>query len=165
MKQASDLIAAQITNLRQLIAELRPAALADLGLTPPLHALARRCEQLSGIPVTLHVSLRYADGVASSRLLPDVELAVYRVVQEALTNIRRHSTATRIVVTVIEDDDAVVAEISDNGQGFDADRASGFGLSGMVERAEIAQGTLDVLPTGLDGRGTTIRLVVPARHR
>jgi signal transduction histidine kinase len=165
VRLATELLASQIGNLRQLITELRPAALDDLGLTPPLQALARRTEQLSGIPVTLHVSLRYADGVISTRLLPEIELAIYRVVQEALTNIRRHSTATRAAVTVIEDDDTVVAEISDNGQGFSADRAAGFGLSGMRERAELAKGTLEVTPARPDGHGTTVRLVVPARHR
>jgi signal transduction histidine kinase len=165
VRLATELVATQIRALRQLITELRPAALDDLGLTAPLQSLARRTEQLSGIPVTVRVSLRYADGVASTRLVPDVELAVYRVVQEALTNIRRHSTATRATVTVIEDDETVMAEISDDGQGFDPDRAAGFGLSGMRERAQLAHGTLELSAARPDGRGTTVRLVVPARHR
>jgi signal transduction histidine kinase len=165
VRLATELLATQIGNLRHLITELRPAALDDLGLSAPLQALARRTEQLSGIRVTVHVSLRYADGVVSTRLLPDVELAVYRVVQEALSNVRRHSGATRAAVTVVEDDDSVVAEISDNGRGFDPDPAAGFGLSGMRERAELAHGRLEVTPAHPDGRGTTVRLVVPARHR
>jgi two-component system, NarL family, sensor histidine kinase DevS len=165
VRRATELVAGQIGNLRQLITELRPAALDDLGLVPPLQALARRTEQLSGISVRLHVSLRYAAGIVGTRLLPDIELAVYRVVQEALTNVRRHSTATRVTVTVVEDDERVVAEVSDDGQGFDADRATGFGLSGMRERAELAEGTLEVTPSRPDGTGTTVRLVVPARHR
>ena len=165
VRLATELVATQIGNLRQLITELRPAALDHLGLTAPLQALARRTEQLSGIPVTLHVSLRYADGVIETRLVPEVELAIYRVVQEALSNIRRHSTATRATVTVVEDDDSVVAEIIDNGRGFDPERAAGFGLSGMRERAQLAHGSLEVTPAHPDGRGTTVRLVVPARHR
>ena len=165
VRQAIELVAGQIRNLRELITELRPAALDDLGLLPPLQALARRTEQLSGIPVRLHVSLRYAEGAIGTRLLPNVELAVYRVVQEALTNVRRHSTATRVTVTVVEHDETVVAEVSDDGQGFDADPATGFGLSGMRERAELAEDTLEVTPARADGRGTTVRLVVPARHR
>jgi signal transduction histidine kinase len=68
-------------------------------------------------------------------------------------------------VTVVEDDETVVAEISDDGRGFDADPATGFGLPGMRERAELAEGTLEVTPARSDGRGTTVRLVVPARHR
>jgi two-component system, NarL family, sensor histidine kinase DevS len=165
VRQATELLAGQIRTLRQLITELRPPGLDHLGLLPPLQALARRTEQLSGIPVRLHVSLRYAEGVVGTRLLPDVELAVYRVVQEALTNVRRHSTATRVTVTVVEDDETVVAEIRDDGQGFDVDGAGGFGLSGMRERAELAEGTLEVTPSRPDGTGTTVRLVVPARHR
>ena len=164
-RQATDLVAAQIAGLRHLITDLRPAALDDLGLTPALQALARRTEQLSGISVGLQVSLRYADGVINTRLLPDIELAVYRVIQEALTNIRRHSSATRVTVTVVEDDETVVAEISDNGKGFDAERAAGFGLSGMRERAELAKGTLEVTAATAAGHGTTVRLLVPARHR
>ncbi|HST67291.1 MAG TPA: sensor histidine kinase [Mycobacteriales bacterium] len=165
VRLATELIATQIGNLRHLITELRPAALDDLGLSAPLQALARRTEQLSGVRVTVHVSLRYADGEVSTRLVPDVELAVYRVVQEALSNVRRHAGATRATVTVVEDDDSVVAEISDDGRGFDPDRAAGFGLSGMRERAELAHGRLDVLPVSSAGGGTTVRLVVPARHR
>ena len=87
------------------------------------------------------------------------------MVQEALTNVRRHSTATRATVTVVEDDETVVAEISDDGRGFDVEGAGGFGLSGMRERAELAEGTLAVMRGRPDGRGTTVRLVVPARHR
>jgi len=164
-RQATDLVAAQIAGLRHLITDLRPAALDDLGLTPALQALARRTEQLSGISVGLQVSLRYADGLINTRLLPDIELAIYRVIQEALTNIRRHSSATRVTVTVVEDDETVVAEISDNGKGFDAERAAGFGLSGMRERAELAKGTLEVTAATAAGHGTTVRLLVPARHR
>ena len=164
-RQATDLVAAQIAGLRHLITDLRPAALDDLGLTPALQALARRTEQLSGISVGLQVSLRYADGLINTRLLPDIELPIYRVIQEALTNIRRHSSATRVTVTVVEDDETVVAEISDNGKGFDAERAAGFGLSGMRERAELAKGTLEVTAATAAGHGTTVRLLVPARHR
>ncbi|HEY6749014.1 MAG TPA: sensor histidine kinase [Mycobacteriales bacterium] len=165
VRRATELVSSQTSNLRQLIAELRPATLDELGLGPPLRALAQRTEELSGIPVSLHVSLRYSDGVVETRLLPDIELAIYRVVQEALTNIRRHSTATRAGITVIEEEQTIVAEISDNGHGFDPGRAAGFGLEGMRERAELAGGSLEVVPARRDGHGTTVRLIVPATHR
>lgn len=165
VRRATELVSSQTSNLRQLIAELRPATLDELGLGPPLRALAQRTEELSGIPVSLHVSLRYSDGVVGTRLLPDIELAIYRVVQEALTNIRRHSTATRAAITVIEEEQTIVAEISDNGHGFDPGRAAGFGLEGMRERAELAGGSLEVVPARRDGHGTTVRLIVPATHR
>jgi two-component system, NarL family, sensor histidine kinase DevS len=164
VRRATELLAGQIAGLRQLIAELRPATLDELGLDPPLRTLARRTEELSGIPVSLHVSLRYSDGIIATRLLPDIELAVYRVVQEALTNVQRHSAATRAAVTVVEDDETVVAEVSDNGRGFDPDKAVGFGLDGMHERAELAGGIIEFRPAARTG-GTTVRLTVPATHR
>jgi signal transduction histidine kinase len=165
LDQAVELVSGQIGSLRHLINELRPAALDELGLRPPLEALAERTQQLTGMRVDVHVSLPYADGLASTRLLPDVELAVYRVVQEALTNAARHSGGTRIVVRVVEDGDRVRAEVIDDGIG--ACRRTGFGIDGMRERAELAGGRLDIGPgaAGTQGCGTTVRLVVPALHR
>lgn len=107
----------------------------------------------------------------STRLLPDVEVAVYRVVQEALTNASRHSAATRARISVVEDDREVVVEVADNGHGIDHPAtAPGFGITGMQERAMLAGGRLHLLPgnprAGLGGSpGTVIRLVVPATHR
>lgn len=171
LRTASDMLNAQIIGLRHLITELRPATLDQLGLSPPLFALARRTEELTGMPVSVHLSLRYADGQLSTRLLPDVEVAVYRVVQEALTNASRHSGATRARISVVEDDDEVCVEISDNGTGISGGlTAPGFGITGMQERALLAGGQLHVLSGVIEdgdqgARGTMIRLVVPAAHR
>jgi len=171
LQTATDMLNAQINALRHLITELRPATLDELGLSAPLHALARRTEQLTGLPVEVHVSLRYSDGQLSTRLLPDVEVAVYRVVQEALTNASRHSGATQARISVIEDDHKVCVEVSDNGTGIHRiSTAPGFGITGMQERALLAGGQLQVVPGVVhDGdkghRGTVIRLVVPAAHR
>lgn len=171
LRTASDMLTTQIVGLRHLITELRPATLDELGLSPPLHELARRTEELTGMVVDVHVSLRYAEGEMSTRLLPDVEVAVYRVVQEALTNASRHSAATRARISVVEDDRDVVVEVADNGHGIGhPDTAPGFGITGMQERAMLAGGRLHVLPgnprSGLGGSlGTVIRLVVPAAHR
>ena len=164
---ATDLVRGQIAGLRHLITELRPATLDDLGLRPPLYALAERTEQLGGLPVDVHVSLRYFDGDIATRLLPDVELAVYRVVQEALTNASRHSGANRAEVSVVEDDDVVHVEVRDNGHGLTDSRTIGFGVPGMRERAQLAGGTLDVLtgPQTPTGTGTVVRMRVPAQHR
>jgi signal transduction histidine kinase len=161
---AVELVSSQIVSLRHLINELRPAALDELGLRPPLEALAERTEQLTGMRVEMCVSLPYADGLASTRLVPDVELAVYRVVQEALTNAARHSGGTVAWVRVVEDGDEVRVEVSDNGAGVQ--RLTGFGLDGMRERALLAGGRLDICQRPDDvGGGTTVRLVVPASHR
>lgn len=169
-----ELLAGQITSLRHLITELRPAALDELGLRAPLQALAERTEALSGIRVEVEMALRYADGEISTRLLPDIEVAVYRVVQEALTNAARHSRASRARVSVLERDERVIVEVSDDGVGLTAGSRAGFGLRGMKERAVLAGGRLEVLPGDLGqpqrgggggARGTLIRMVVPATHR
>lgn len=165
--QAAELVQSQIISLRHLINELRPSALDELGLRAPLEALAERTEQLTDMHVEMQVSLPYADGQISTRLMPDIELAVYRVVQEALTNAARHSHGTRARVVVVEDGDQVRVEVSDNGTG--AVHTTGFGIEGMRERATLAGGHLEVLPGGgvghPAGRGTTVRMVVPAVHR
>jgi signal transduction histidine kinase len=165
--QAAELVQSQIISLRHLINELRPSALDELGLRAPLEALAERTEQLTQMHVDMQVSLPYADGQVSTRLMPDIELAVYRVVQEALTNAARHSHGTRARVVVVEDGDQVRVEVSDNGTG--AVHTTGFGIEGMRERATLAGGHLEVLPGGSvghpAGRGTTVRMVVPAVHR
>jgi signal transduction histidine kinase len=169
LRTAVRLLNDQIVGLRHLITELRPATLDELGLSAPLQALARRTEELTGLSVEVHVSLRFADGQLTTRLLPDVEVAIYRVVQEALTNASRHSGATRARISVVEDDDQVVVQISDNGTGMSRSlTAPGFGITGMHERAVLAGGQLQVLPGaghGEGGEGTVIRLVVPAAHR
>lgn len=169
---ATSLLAGQITSLRHLITELRPAALDELGLRAPLEALAERTRALTGLAVEVQASLRYAEGEVSTRLLPDIEVAVYRVVQEALTNVGRHSGASWARVVVAESDGQVCVEIRDNGTGMTKEHSSGFGIAGMRERALLAGGSLEVLSV-TDGhaagpeaerRGTTIRMVVPATH-
>lgn len=165
--QAADLISAQIVSLRHLINELRPSALDELGLRPPLEALAERTEQLTQMHVDMQVSLPYADGRVATRLLPDIELAIYRVVQEALTNAARHSHGNRARVVVIEAGGQVRVEVSDNGTR--TGHTTGFGIEGMRERATLAGGQLEVLPYGdgdhAAGPGTTVRMVVPALRR
>jgi signal transduction histidine kinase len=165
--QAAELIGAQIVSLRHLINELRPSALDELGLRPPLEALAERTEQLTQMHVDMQVSLPYADGRVATRLLPDIELAIYRVVQEALTNAARHSHGSRTRVVVAEEGGQVRVEVSDNGTG--TGHMTGFGIEGMRERATLAGGQLEVLPYGngehAAGTGTTVRMVVPALRR
>jgi hypothetical protein len=108
--------------------------------------------------------LPYADGRVATRLLPDIELAIYRVVQEALTNAARHSHGSRTRVVVAEEGGQVRVEVSDNGTG--TGHMTGFGIEGMRERATLAGGQLEVLPYGdgeqAAGPGTTVRMVVPA---
>ena len=101
----------------------------------------------------------------ADRLDGEMKLAVYRIVQEALSNVLRHAGAERIGVRVLGRDGRVVAEVEDDGAGFDVPESvegidRGLGLLGMQERASLAGGRLEI--ESEPGRGTTIRLLVPA---
>jgi signal transduction histidine kinase len=181
-----DGLGAEIDGLRHLITELRPAALDDLGLAAALEALARRAQAVDGLEVTTEIDLsadpRAPDGATGDdasaevngarRLDPELESTIYRVVQEALTNVSRHAQASRAVVSVREHDGIVRASVTDDGRGLpQASRLGprgdglegGFGMSGMRERAELVGGELDFLPA--PGKGTTMRLTVPLAGR
>lgn len=165
-------LGAEIDGLRHLITELRPAALDDLGLVPALEALTRRARAIDGLDVQTEVDLD-RDG-DERRLDPELESTVYRVVQEALTNVSRHAKATRAMVSVVERDGIVSAAVTDDGQGLPAAGPSeprtpaeelkgGFGVSGMRERAELVGGELELLSA--PGGGVTVRLTVPLAGR
>jgi two-component system, NarL family, sensor histidine kinase UhpB len=146
-------------ELLGLARDLRPAALDDHGLLPALRTQVRLFGERWAIPAHLA-----ADGTRP--LLGEFEqLVVYRVVQEALSNIARHAHATRVTVTVRGCNTAHVAvSIVDDGVGLSPDnlRDGGAGLAGMRERALLAGGRLEVLPT--PGGGTTVRLTVHSRE-
>lgn len=157
VERAVDMIAQQVDDLRGLITELRPAALDDLGLQAALESLAERFSASEGPALTADVVLGERE-----RFDPELETAVYRVVQEALHNVLKHAGATRARVRVWRSGDHVLLEISDDGRGFDDEvPASGFGLVGMRERIELAGGTLDV--TSEPGAGTMISARLPLR--
>jgi signal transduction histidine kinase len=160
----------EIDGLRHLITELRPAALDDFGLVPALEALARRAQAMDGLEIRTEIEL--ADG--ERRMDPELESTLYRVVQEALTNVSRHAKATSAVISVSERDGKVTAAVTDDGEGLPQDGASrhrsaeeelkgGFGVSGMRERAELVGGELQLVPA--PGGGATMRLTVPLAGR
>jgi signal transduction histidine kinase len=144
----------EIDALRGLIRELRPAALDELGPAEAIEGLAARIGERSGIAVTAHVDL------AGRRYAPEVETAIYRIVQEAVTNAVRHSAAGRVVIDVESLDGLVRVRVSDDGRGFDPERSSaGFGLVGMRERVGLLRGELHVSSSAA---GTTVTAAVPA---
>jgi two-component system, NarL family, sensor histidine kinase DevS len=160
----------EIDGLRHLITELRPAALDDLGLAAALQALARRMQAIDGLDVQTEIEL--GPEQEGRRLDPELESTIYRVVQEALTNVSRHAQATRAVVNVTERDGVVRASVTDDGVGLpNADRLGprgdglegGFGMSGMRERAELVGGELELVPA--PGKGTVMRLSVALAGR
>src|SRR3984893_13553720 len=161
----------EIEGLRHLITELRPAALDDLGLVPALEALARRAQAIDGLEVQTEIDPNL--GGQDQRLDGQLERTIYRVVQEALTNVSRHAKATRAVIDVRGHNGVIRVAVTDDGQGLPANGArmgprgdgleGGFGLSGMRERAELVGGELEFAPA--PGRGTTVRLLVPLAGR
>jgi signal transduction histidine kinase len=163
VQQALTFIDDQIASLRALISDLRPAVLDDLGIQPALEALVERGATPPNAAVDLEVDLAYGRDEAATRLVPDIENAIYRLVQEALTNIVKHSGADQVSITVRESNGNVSVDVGDNGSGFDVTSATGgFGLVGMRERAELAGGKLVI--ASARGDGTTVSVVLPAVH-
>jgi signal transduction histidine kinase len=168
----------EIDQLRHLITELRPAALDDLGLSAALDALARRAQAIDGLEVKIEIDLGASAGASDNgdaddrRLDPELESTVYRIVQEALTNVSRHAEATSAVVSITEGSGEVRVSVTDDGKGPpEASRLGprgdglegGFGMSGMRERAELVGGELEMVPG--PGGGTAVRLTVPLGGR
>ena len=161
--QALEQLEVDITSLRALITELRPAVLDQLGLEPALFALTDRLTR-AGLEVECDIDLAYERGRASQRHNDELETGAYRIVQEALTNAVKHGAAAHARVRVVERDEQVSVLVSDDGQGFDpSTRSAGFGLMGMRERTDLLGGQLSVQST--PGAGTTISATFPAMRR
>ncbi len=169
-RQAVEQLEEDITNLRALITDLRPAALDELGAQAAVEALAERASR-HGIEVDVSIDLAHERGAdlpthvpTHPRHTPELETAIYRIVQEALTNAAKHGGARRAVVEIHEDDELVHLEVRDDGAGFDPTaETGGFGLLGMRERVDLLDGTL--LLDSTPGRGTTVRATFPAQRR
>lgn len=151
--RARDLVDEALDEARAAIYDLRPSILDDLGLVPSLRTLVAR--QLEGIEVDLDL----ADELAVS---PHHEVALYRIAQEAITNIRKHARASRVRLALRAEGSEIVLVVEDDGRGFNPAVAPGgvsFGLSGMRERASLAGGELRV--SSQPGSGTRIEARIP----
>ncbi len=150
-----ELVVATLHDVRRLAVELRPKVLDDFGLVPALERLTEAFGGQTGIGV------RFESGLAAERLPAEVETALYRIVQESLTNIVKHSRARNVSVVLIRKPGAVAAVIEDDGQGFDTAlvREAGFGLVGMRERVGLLDGRL-LVESG-EGAGATLVAEVP----
>jgi two-component system, NarL family, sensor histidine kinase DevS len=156
-RQVQEQITTEVANLRALIAELRPPALDELGLTAAIESLAERTATVEGLEVDLEVA------IGEERLDPEAETAAYRLVQEALTNVAKHARADRVAVRVHAAGERLALEVTDDGRGFDAARpGAGFGLEGMRERAGLMGGTLHIAS---GEAGTTVRVELPVGPR
>lgn len=149
-----------LTDLRRLIQDLRPHLLDDFGLVPALEWLTDELSRQQGIKARVEVCGSLS-GVA-----PEARLVLFRVAQEALSNVRRHSGADEVAIYLHRHDDTVRMAVSDNGKGFpvppvisDLAAKGKLGLLGMYERARLLGGTLDI--RSQVGEGTTVAVEVP----
>jgi signal transduction histidine kinase len=153
VQDALERIEGEIDALRGLIRELRPAALDDLGLAAAVEGLVTRATERQDVQVSATVRL------ARTRYPPDIETAIYRVVQEALNNAIRHAHATTVRIAIEEQANVVRLSVRDDGQGFDPERpVEGFGLTGMRERVALLRGDLEVASSA---DGTTVSAALP----
>ncbi len=152
------LVVQALQDVRALAVELRPAALDDFGLVPALERLGETFSERSGIETVVQANVQ-------ERLSPEVEITLYRVVQEALTNVVKHSGAEHVSIVISNREGSVAATIDDDGRGFDNAevRQDALGLLGMRERLALVGGTLEVESSA--GSGTTIAAQVPAPAR
>jgi two-component system, NarL family, sensor histidine kinase DevS len=157
VRGAVDQIGIEIANLRSLIVELRPPALDEIGLVPAIETLAQRVASSAGLTVETDIALALED---SRRLAPEVESTIYRLVQEALTNVTKHAEAGRVEIALLMDGDAIRVTVRDDGRGFDpGEPVEGFGLVGIRERVMLASGHVTI--EAQVGRGTQISALVP----
>jgi signal transduction histidine kinase len=150
-----ELVRSTLQDVRQLAVELRPTALDDFGLVPALRRLTSTFGESTGIVVDLEAAL------PDERLPSELETALYRIVQEALTNIVKHARASHVSIVLTRKPSSVAAVVEDDGVGFDpaAPRADGLGLVGMRERVALLGGRVAIEST--PGRGTTAIVEVP----
>jgi two-component system, NarL family, sensor histidine kinase UhpB len=153
-----DVVRASLEDVRRIAVELRPEALDDLGLQSALAVLAERLSERLDleVEVTIDADLPPLD--------PGVELVVYRVAQEALTNVARHSDASRADLRLIRQADSLTLTVRDNGRGLPSESVAGTGMRGMRERAGLIGARLE-FANAPGGLGCEVRLGVPLQAR
>ncbi|MCG9803835.1 nitrate respiration regulation sensor histidine kinase NreB [Staphylococcus argenteus] len=150
------IVAKLIDDIRNMSVELRPASLDDLGLEAAFKSYFKQFEENYGI------NIRYNSNIKNIRFDSEIETVAYRVVQEATLNALKYADINDIHVTICQQDQHLVAEVIDYGNGFDPSskpKGSGLGLYGMNERAELVNGIVDI-ETKI-GEGTKVRLSIP----
>jgi signal transduction histidine kinase len=157
------LVEKSVNIVHQFARELRPTVLDDLGLIPALHTFMKGFTKGTGIRVSLTAF------ASVEHLTSDKRTVLYRVAQEALTNVARHANASRAEVSIQKRDSFIRLKIKDNGNGFQAKRVlhakkvERLGLLGMRERLEMVGGNFSI--TSAAGRGTTILAQIPLTNR
>ena len=142
-----------LQGVRRLAVELRPKALDDFGLEAALERLTSNFSEQTGLAVD------FVSGLGEQQLAPDVATALYRIVQESLTNVVKHAHARTVSILLARQNGRVKLVIEDDGRGFDpGSPADGFGIQGMRERVDLLGGSLQVESRA--GAGTTLAVEV-----
>jgi signal transduction histidine kinase len=148
-----------IQTIHQIVLELRPAVLDHMGLRAALEW------QLQEFQTRTKIQYQFISNLDAIHLDAERSTAVFRILQEALTNVARHAHATRVDASLQEEDDQLVLQVRDNGRGISEEQISGigrFGLLGMRERAHASGG--DVVVRGSPGQGTVVTVRMPVNH-
>jgi signal transduction histidine kinase/CheY-like chemotaxis protein len=160
LEELKNVVAENVREVRQIIFNLRPSSLDDLGLIPSLENYIKRFERENTIGVEFHINNR------EKRLPTSVETAVFRIIQEALTNIKRHSKADKALIRLNIEPKTVNLRVSDNGMGFDWEevtkrfmRGDSHGLQGMKERISLLGGSFKVATE--NGMGCIVTASIP----
>jgi len=162
VREVKELLEQIESELRRLSHELRPTILDDLGLVPAIEFLAQGVSKRFGIPITV-------EGNTNGRLSPQAEVAIYRIVQEAMNNTTKHASATNACVQIKREGNKVCLTISDDGIGFDVQSVlgqkgrPGLGLIGMRERLIPLHG--ECVISSSPGKGTEISIWVPSEDK
>ena len=160
LRKLKEQIRTDLKDIRKIIYNLRPMTLDDLGLVPTLN---RMVEELNTRADSLHISLATQD--LGERLTTTLEVAIFRIIQEALNNVYKHAKARSVKIALMKKGERIFLEIQDDGQGFVFNKeelgkdAEGYGILGMMERVDLVGGTFDVITN--PGKGTTIHVEIP----
>jgi signal transduction histidine kinase len=141
----------------------RGPVLGQLGVGPALRSLISRFQADTGVEMAVNIDLDIDRGRTARRLDPEVENTLYRLVQEALTNVAKQADARRVAVDVVERNARIQLRVSDDGRGFDPEaETDGFGMLGMRERVDVLKGALRI--DARRGQGCTVHASIPATH-
>lgn len=156
-----NLVRSNLQDIRRIIFDLRPMALDDLGIVPAISKYLDNFQENYGIKCEFLIEGR------EKRLLPPLEVALFRLVQEGMTNVAKHAHSAKVDILLIYQEDWTIARIQDYGKGFEVSFAlttpgEHFGLIGMRERVEMFSGHFSIQSTL--GKGTTIELSIPSGH-
>ncbi len=154
LASAQEVVKQSLEDVRRIAQELRPELLDDLGLVSALTHLANTVEE------TAHIRVNRRLEADLPSLDPEIELVLYRVAQESLTNVVRHAEASEATLSLARDDGGIVLQVIDDGKGLDPTQPEGGGLRGIRERALIVGGAVSIQP-GPAG-GVEVRLEIPA---